>query len=942
MTELWNEDYNQDEDHLLGSPQPVPDQVRQRIDDMGYHVEHVIDNDLEINLKDNPMERETNWGKILPNLNEIQVQNWVSSSRLLYSMFEHAPRLVSTSARIRGEEPPAWTQGAEVGELSDEEVAEWGVEMMGAFNYAPEAQTKMAYDIAFSEDSTHRHKLAMVELLHAYDQFPNWTWDGSMRMLKYTATSPTSYIALGTTLGAGLVLRQAALQTGKAGLKKTLLSLLPAPAITGAMFAGSVEGGAYMTHDEMMRQWTRIEAGEIDEFQFGDVAAAGGLGMAGGTVLAALVSGAVPAVKAARQGLRTLEERGAFDAAQKTISEFAEDTGGSVPRRVKAEELGDPLVAAGRKSSELRGQEVRSEGGVPFPVEKTDNNLRLHLSRIDKAETKRVPYPGGPKNPRTVIKAPEGSDLPDIVVGQITPDDWVLRIESSMSPEQIADASKWYGRIFGEFDRVAQGNSDDVRKLSEAWLAGQQNETPSNALANVLFIYEQLNRGIAPDQVSGKGLPSANIAIRNILTGRKVEKGVGQKISDFIDAGEGKNVRSIMGNDPQGGSPFVVDVHTGRDTGLVDKEYINHLRRLGYDVPDDIITDLAGGGIKGPQYENRSLFGHQLTDHLNDMNWMGRSDWEPSEVQAIGWTQLTEMYGGPSMGGDVSGALTRSTRRIAMEVDPGKGSPWAIKFGERYKALDEPARFDINEKVTSRAVQIVNEREGINLGGIVHGSGGWEKYTNPSAVQQGLITRETAVIAAAQLGKILNQTEVWVNSAKELTKNPVNLGIDIVEDGTSNLRSNEKLLELWTKITDAESNELVRGYQPIKAADGGVGIRIIIDKDALKAWAKANKSNMAAARQMVIEFAQKDLHDIADGLDYDVQIDVNEIVLDKLKNDWGRHPNGESYEVYIGEKGQSAPTTRDRTNLDSDGAELEKLFDSLISEAEGSTAGVGK
>ena len=208
MTELWNEDYNQDEDHLLGSPQPVPDQVRQRIDDMGYHVEHVIDNDLEINLKDNPMERETNWGKILPNLNEIQVQNWVSSSRLLYSMFEHAPRLVSTSARIRGEEPPAWTQGAEVGELSDEEVAEWGVEMMGAFNYAPEAQTKMAYDIAFSEDSTHRHKLAMVELLHAYDQFPNWTWDGSMRMLKYTATSPTSYIALGTTLGAGLVLRQ--------------------------------------------------------------------------------------------------------------------------------------------------------------------------------------------------------------------------------------------------------------------------------------------------------------------------------------------------------------------------------------------------------------------------------------------------------------------------------------------------------------------------------------------------------------------------------------------------------------------------------------------------------------------------------------------------------------------------------------------------------------
>ena len=81
-----------------------------------------------------------------------------------------------------------------------------------------------------------------------------------------------------------------------------------------------------------------------------------------------------------------------------------------------------------------------------------------------------------------------------------------------------------------------------------------------------------------------------------------------------------------MNNDPAGGSPFVVDVHTGRDVGLVDEAYVNHLTRLGYDVPDDVIMYLAEGGIKGAQYENRVLFGHQLTDHLNDMNWMGRSD----------------------------------------------------------------------------------------------------------------------------------------------------------------------------------------------------------------------------------------------------------------------------------------------------------------------------
>ena len=622
-------------------------------------------------------------------------------------------------------------------------------------------------------------------------------------------------------------------------------------------------------------------------------------------------------------------------AAEGRMAERAVTRSTTLNMGVDPTDIVDPLLAAAGRAVGLRNKPLQAEGGVRLPEAKTSENLRLHQQRITKMEEKGAAYPGAPKNPRTVIKAPEGSDLPDFVIGAVTPEDWRVRIEAAMTPDEIQAASKWYDTVYDEFDRVTGGNKEESKKLAKAWLAAQQNESPSNALASVVYMYEQIQRGVPIDQIKGKGLPQANKAALAALRNADIESGVGQKIADFFDSADGKNVRSIMGNDPAGGSPFVVDVHTGRDTGLIDQELVNHLTRLGYDVPDDVITDLAGGGIKGAQYESRVLFGHQLTDHLNDMNWMGRSDWEPREIQAIGWSQLTRMYGGEAMGGDVAGAIQRSTRRLSMEVDPGAGSPWAAKYGDDYSALGEPDRYAINEKVTARAVELVNQREGINLGGIVHGTGGWELYTNPSTVQQGVISRETARSAAARLALYLNQTEVWVNSAKGMTKAPANYGIDILEAGSQNLRSTDKLLELWETIVEADPTGLIRGYQPIKDTAGNVGIRIIVDKDAMKAWAKENKSNLAGAREAVNEFFTTKLDDIIKRLDYDASRALNEIELDKVGNDWTVNPDGQIHKDNIRDAGRSTDPARGGTDLDLDRAELEKLFGDLIGEAKG-------
>ncbi|QDP51576.1 MAG: hypothetical protein Unbinned2026contig1000_31 [Prokaryotic dsDNA virus sp.] len=570
-------------------------------------------------------------------------------------------------------------------------------------------------------------------------------------------------------------------------------------------------------------------------------------------------------------------------------------------------------------------QELKTEGGIDIVPEKGAENLRLHLQRIESEKA----YPGGPKNERTVIKAPN-DNLPDIAIGNITFDDWIKRVEKTSSPEQIMKDAKWYDEVFGEFEQVSEGNKELTDRLATAWFSVQQNESPANAMQNVLFIYEQFKRGVPLEEVKGKGLPMANKIGADIIYGKEVTAGAGQKIADFIDSGYTKDVRSIMGNAPEGGSPFVIDIHSARETGLVDEIYINHLKRLGYEVPNDIIIDVGGGGIKGPMYENRAIFGRELTDHLNSINWMGKSDWKPREIQAIGWNNLTRLTGDVQAGGNIDTALSRNLRRISMEVDPGKGSPWAKEFGEDYNNLPDEDKFSINERTTSKAIEIVSKRTGVDLYGNVHGTGGWELYQNPSTVMEGFISHDTAVETASRLGYMLNQTEVWVNSAKTLTKNPKHFSVDIVETGSTNLRNSETLKELFEKIVEADPNGLFRGYQPIMV-NGKPGIKIIIDKDAIK----RSPLTIEQAKNYIIDFVSPEgkLTNLTNDLNFDVNININESELTKLGNNWTKDNKGGSYKSNIGNIRGSSSKVRSRTDLDTDGEELTNFFRQEIENA---------
>ena len=558
------------------------------------------------------------------------------------------------------------------------------------------------------------------------------------------------------------------------------------------------------------------------------------------------------------------------------------------------------------------------EGGIKFPEEESANLLRLKLKREQETLQGKA-MPGLPKNEREVIKAPEGSGLPDFVVGKITSDDWIKRTEEVLTPEEIKQYSKWYDEVRGTFLKYTDNDEAKTDKYMRAWLVANQNIGVDGAFNNVLLQAEQFARNVPEGKMRAGGLPMATQAARNTLLDQPITEGVGFKISDFVDSAEGKTVRSIYGNDVQAGQPFVVDIHTARDTGLVDNILLNHLEKQGYAVDrDKIKVDLATGPTD-TQYENRADFGRQLTDELNSMNWQGRSDWQPKEVQAVGWMAMTRLTADAAT--DTVTALERNLRRISMEAAPGEGSPWAKKYGNAFAALAPERQVQLTQVVTDRAMEMAKEIAGIDLRTMVHGTGGWQTYQNPAAVGQALATREGGEIAANVLGYLLQQTEVWVNSIKATTKNPKALAVDFIESGSDNLSTNDGLRSFWEKVMAADPTKLFVGYQPIRTADGDVGIRVLIDKGG-------------AARMQSVQDALSSggaIEKMFANLGYDVKARGYEADLVKARNDWtGKgSKNGETYLGRLADLG----VRRTAADLDPLRGELEKLFERELSGA---------
>jgi len=231
----------------------LPQEAVDAISAAGYRPEIVIENDTPVNL-------DTEGDEQRPQVTETTLHNnklWIDSSRALIPLFR---------------EDGYGDLGEEDEEVSDLEAAQWGIELMGQFNWDLTDMASMVYQM---QDSSPRERYAFYNLMQSYDQLPNFTYDGSVRMMKGIASDWSTYLGLGT-LGAGFLARLGAKQGGKTGLKNYLRSTLPAAAVAG------IEGGTFTGLDDALRQTVAMRADQQDEYDYGRTAFATGIGTVGG------------------------------------------------------------------------------------------------------------------------------------------------------------------------------------------------------------------------------------------------------------------------------------------------------------------------------------------------------------------------------------------------------------------------------------------------------------------------------------------------------------------------------------------------------------------------------------------------------------------------------------------------------------------------------------
>ena len=573
-------------------------------------------------------------------------------------------------------------------------------------------------------------------------------------------------------------------------------------------------------------------------------------------------------------------------------------------------------------------------GGLMFSPEANAARLQTKLKRDALVASGKRPDAGLPKNPRTVIKAPEvpeGSEaakLPDFVTGDINFEDWRKRHEQILNDSEIHHSSQWYKNIYGNFLNYYP-DPDKAKKMMRAWLVAQQNVSPAGAMNNVLMQQEQMDRGDPEELWKAGGMPNPTAAARSVLRGREIKGGVGQKISDFVDSAEGKSTRSWMGDHPHGGSPFVVDVHTARDTGMVDQELINHLTRLGYDPKElaKLKIDMTTSPSE-PAYENRAQFGRDLTDHLNKMGWKGRKDWTPEEIQAVGWMGMTKLTRNAEE--DSESGLGRNMRRISYELSPGEGSPWESKYGKGFESLPDEDRYGITRKMADSAMKHAQKLSGIDVHSLVHGTGAWENYQNPAAVTQSLSTQRGADIAAAALGHMLQQTEVWHNRVKPISASPKGFALDFIEKGSNNLAQPGALRDFWNKVMEADPHGIVKGYQPITLPTGETGLRALFDKGGKKTQEQIESllaDHEKDENGNVVR--QNPFRAMLESHPFNLDIMGHEAEITKHRNDWKAQNNGEGYISRLVELLGYDPSAK----LNSARQQLEKEFEQHLDEA---------
>ena len=490
---------------------------------------------------------------------------------------------------------------------------------------------------------------------------------------------------------------------------------------------------------------------------------------------------------------------------------------------------------------------------------------------------------------------------------------WASETEKWLNDSEISTFRNWYNELNSKF--VSEFGEERAPTMMMAWLAAQQNVSPGGALGNVFKVEDRL-AGIGVGKKGGL----ADKKIEGVLTQQVQSKGFGAKLTDFVDAGFMRRVRSYMGGDARGGEPFVADVHTGRDSGHVDHQTLSRLK----DKADEGNLFIAGNpvtikvtktktlqqgkeisqvptrvwvtaeGMKpfglnidqtsspsGPRYEGISEWGNALTRDLNEKQWKG-GNWTPSEVQAVGWMRILRQYGLPEE--SVATALAKNTGRVYAEVNYSLGA--ALRntlpsFGQ----LPYDTQQAITKEVLEQAVPMIAAKIGgsLRVRSISMGDGMFGGPKAPSA----------AVEVSGSTEAIDLFTVALAHASEQATTMSVTFGL-----GGKNSRSVRFKKVDGSKFTGDEITSLIDdaklGGFSVHQLPGGTEALITDAGKDFKPKAFSEKKAQRVFDQITTW---------ADVRKVDIDIDIPTTRVTAYENDWSSHPKGQTYLEILNRRG---------------------------------------
>ena len=479
-------------------------------------------------------------------------------------------------------------------------------------------------------------------------------------------------------------------------------------------------------------------------------------------------SWATPAVKdLATQGGNLLASglnrigQGQHEAMQELAQQLGLPESGLLADRqeITGEQLATPLLLA---ASLPRGN-LFKRMKAPDP----EGALRRKLGRKEEV---------GATQERKVLE----KDGEKMVVGDITFNDWKERV-SSLPSAVVQDYRQWYGTALAQFNKVFGKSRGEKYMLG--WLLGNQNESPAGAMRNLLRA-EDKTLNIPQSYTAGLGEQK----ILQALGQGDIESGAGPKLMDFVDSAYERNLRTFMGDRPEGGGPAVMDVHSTRDMGYVDDTFKKWLHQKFGDQADDITVDVKGG-VLDTQYERGSEKMNRFAQEANAEGFLG-GDWTPHEIQAVGWKYMGDKVGGGVQ--TIPEALQSNIRRLSTELTFAHGSPLDQKYGEIWRNMPYKDQAFLTDYVFRNTLPDLMADVGVrgdaNLAGGKYQDDPWV----PSIQLDALASAERAADMADMIG--LTYQQDMVIRGRPL-KSGTTLSLEVVLDGNPNMRQAMKFLE---------------------------------------------------------------------------------------------------------------------------------------------------